>query len=163
MWQGDATMWGVACIGPPCGGPAQVPGVLGMIVLHKCYHELFGQHATTLFSQPCISEGPEPVMPALQQCHRATVTALRDSPGRAKVIGKRAWWTPSPFTGVMKIAATCSEQFSGTSVLFEPLNSGLPVGLLASPVLVWVIKGKAYILVVNVGVVDVMFVLSLEH
>lgn len=36
-------------------------------------------------------------------------------------------------------------------VLFEPLESGLPAGLLASPALVQVSEGTAYILVVNVG------------
>lgn len=52
------------------------------------------------------------------------------------------------------VAATCSEQFSGSTVLFEPLDSGLPSGLLASPALVRVIRGTAYIPVVNVGSVE---------
>lgn len=78
---------------------------------------------------------------------------ISSCPGRVK-LRKRAWRIPG---GVMKIvAATCSEQFSGTSMLFEPLDSGLPAGLLASPALVRVIKGTAYIPVVNVGVVDVV-------
>lgn len=49
------------------------------------------------------------------------------------------------------IAATCSEQYSRTSVLFEPPESGLPGGLLASPALVRVVRGTAYIPIVNVG------------
>lgn len=48
------------------------------------------------------------------------------------------------------VAATCSEQFSG------PLDSGLPSGLLAFPALVRVIRGTAYIPVVNVGSVEVV-------
>lgn len=36
---------------PPGGVPAQVPGVLGMKVISKCYQELFVQHGTALFSQ----------------------------------------------------------------------------------------------------------------
>lgn len=51
------------------------------------------------------------------------------------------------------VAATCSEQFSGSTVLFEPLDSGLQSGLLASPALVRVIRGTAYI-PVNVGSVE---------
>lgn len=54
------------------------------------------------------------------------------------------------------IAATCSEQYSGCAVLFEPLDSGLPAGLLASPALVQVVGGTAYIPIVNVGAIDVI-------
>lgn len=54
------------------------------------------------------------------------------------------------------VAATCSEQYSGSTVLFEPLDAGLPAGLLASPSLVCVIRGTAYIPVINVGCNDVM-------
>uniref|UniRef100_A0A665U756 Gypsy retrotransposon integrase-like protein 1 n=1 Tax=Echeneis naucrates TaxID=173247 RepID=A0A665U756_ECHNA len=139
---------------PPGGVPAQVPGVLGMNVIRKCYHELFGQHGAALFSQPCVSEAPGPVLQALQRCHQAMTAAPQDTPGRVKVRGNKAWRIPG---GVMKIvAATCSEQFSGSTVLFEPLDSGLPAGLLASPALVRVSGGTAYIPVVNVGSVDVM-------
>ena len=139
---------------PPGGVPARVPGVLGMNVIRKCYFELFGQHGLALFFQPCVSEAPGPVVQALQRCHRATIAAPQDSSGRVKVRGKKAWRIPG---GVMKIvAATCSAQFSGSTVLFEPLDSGLPAGLLASPSLVRVIRGTAYIPVVNVGSVDVV-------
>ncbi|KAL0185385.1 hypothetical protein M9458_021082, partial [Cirrhinus mrigala] len=54
------------------------------------------------------------------------------------------------------ITATCSEQCSGGTVLFEPLESGLPAGLLASPALVPVSRGTVYIPVVNVGMIDVV-------
>uniref|UniRef100_A0A8P4FZU9 ribonuclease H n=2 Tax=Dicentrarchus labrax TaxID=13489 RepID=A0A8P4FZU9_DICLA len=54
------------------------------------------------------------------------------------------------------VAATCSEQYSGSTVLFEPLEAGLPAGLLASPSLVRVIRGTAYIPVINVGCNDVV-------
>lgn len=57
----------------------------------------------------------------------------------------------------MKIVpATCSEQYSTTTVLFEPLASRLPAGLLASPALIRVEGGTAYIPVVNVGTTDVL-------
>ncbi|XP_035796548.1 retrovirus-related Pol polyprotein from transposon 412 [Amphiprion ocellaris] len=54
------------------------------------------------------------------------------------------------------VAATCSEQYSGNTVSFEPLDSGLPAGLLASPALVRVTRGTAYIPIVNVGSTDVL-------
>lgn len=139
---------------PPGGVPSRVPGVLGMNVIRKCYQDLFGQHGVALFSQVCISEAPKPVVQALQQCHHASGLASSDTPGTVKVRGKRGWQIPG---GVMRIvAATCSEQYSGSTVLFEPLNAGLPAGLLASPSLVRVIRGTAYIPVINVGCNDVM-------
>ncbi|KAI3362647.1 hypothetical protein L3Q82_001631 [Scortum barcoo] len=70
---------------PPGGLPAQVPGVLGMNVIRNCYEELFGQHGVALFSQPCVSKAPKPVVQALQWCHRVRAQAPQDSPGRAKV------------------------------------------------------------------------------
>lgn len=41
-------------------------------------------------------------------------------------------------------------------MLFEPLDSSLPAGLLASPALVQVVGSTAYIPVVNVGTTDVL-------
>lgn len=137
---------------PP--GEASVPGVLGMNVIQKCYRELFMQHGATLFDLSNVSQASTEIKQALQKCHQAS---LQDSPtrsGRAKVRGRTAWRIPG---GVMKfVAATCSEKFSDTSVLFEPPASGLPAGLLASPALVRVVRGTAYIPVVNVGSSDVM-------
>lgn len=54
------------------------------------------------------------------------------------------------------VAATCSTQYDGTMVLFEPPESGLPGGLLGSPAMVRVVGGTAYILVVNVGSIEVL-------
>lgn len=139
---------------PPGGAPSRVPGVLGMNVIRKCYQELFGQHGVALFSQVCISDAPQPVVQALQQCHHAGARASSATPGIVKVRGKKGWRIPG---GVMRIvAATCSEQYSGSAVLFEPSDVGLPAGLLASPALVRVIRGTAYIPVTNVGCNDVM-------
>ena len=139
---------------PPGGTPAQVPGVLGMNVIRKCYQELFGQYGEELFSQSCVSGTPSPVVQALQQCRHVDAQTPPDSSGRAKVRGKGAWRIPG---GVMKIvAATCAEKYLGSTVLFEPLASGLPAGLLASPALVQVIRGTAYIPVTNVGSTDVV-------
>lgn len=54
------------------------------------------------------------------------------------------------------VAVTCSAQYSSGTVLFEPPDSGLPAGLLASPALVQVDRGTAYVPVVNVGTGDVV-------
>lgn len=54
------------------------------------------------------------------------------------------------------VAATCSEQYSGTTVLFESLDSGQPAGLLASPAPVPLVRGTAYVPIVNVGSSDVL-------
>ncbi|CAL9687717.1 unnamed protein product [Knipowitschia caucasica] len=52
---------------------------------------------------------------------------------------------------VKLVAGTCSEKFAGGNVLLEPPETGLPAGLLVSSCLVRVVRGTAYIPVVNVG------------
>ncbi|KAL1277560.1 hypothetical protein QQF64_024233 [Cirrhinus molitorella] len=52
---------------PPGGMCAQVPGILGMNVLSRCYQELFGQHGQALFDSPPVAE------PALVPVIRGTV------------------------------------------------------------------------------------------
>lgn len=135
---------------PPGGSPSRVPGVLGMNVIQKCYQELFKQHGEALFSQVLVSKAPKPVVQALPGCYHATsYTTAPDVPGKVKVRGKRSSRIPG---GVMKmVAVTCSEQYSNSTVLFEPLELGLPAGRLASPSLVHVTRGTAYIPVINVG------------
>lgn len=54
------------------------------------------------------------------------------------------------------VTATCSAQHLVTSVLFEPLDRGLPAGLLASSALVQVEGGTVYIPVTNIGTSDVL-------
>lgn len=120
----------------------------------RCYRELFGQHGLALFDLPLVSDAPESVVQALQKCHQASVQAPQEASGKVKVRRRKACCIPG---GVMKIvAATCSEQYSGAAVLFESLDSVLLAGLLASPALVQVIRGTAYIPVVNVGSTDVL-------
>lgn len=139
---------------PPGAGPSTVPGVLGMNVIRKCYHELFGQHGEALFSLGFVTEAPKPLVQALQKCHDVSIRAPLDLSGHVRVRGKRACCIPG---GVMKVvAATCSEQYSGATVLFEPTDVNLPAGLLASPALVRVVRGTAYIPVVNVGTTAVL-------
>lgn len=125
-----------------------------MNVIRKCYRELFGQYGLALFDLPMVSEAPWSVVQALQRCHQATAQAPLQVLGKVKVRGRAAWRI---LGGTMKIvAATCSSQYSGTTALFEPLDTGLPAGLLASPALVRVERGTAYIPIVNVGFTDVL-------
>jgi len=84
---------------PPGGVSSQVPDVLGMNVIRRCYGELFGQHGLALFDLPVVSEAPKLVMQALQKCHEASVTADQGA-GRVKVRGKKSYRIPG---GVKKI------------------------------------------------------------
>ncbi|TWW67306.1 Retrovirus-related Pol polyprotein from transposon opus [Takifugu flavidus] len=130
---------------------SEVPGILGMNIIRRCYHVLFGQHGQALFNLPSVTEAPRSVTLALQMCSQQPSSRLT---GKVKVRGRKACRIPG---GTMKIVvATCSEQFSGRSVLFEPSENGLPAGLLASPALVRVVRGTAYIPIVNVGTTSVL-------
>lgn len=118
---------GVLVIKDPLGGlGVQVPGVLGMNILSRCYRELFGQHGLSLFSLSAVSGAPGPVMQALQHCQlQAQPSGLMS---KVRVRGHKAKRISG---GMMQIvAATCSEHCSGNTVLFEPVDPGLPAGLL---------------------------------
>lgn len=119
---------------PPGGIGAQAPGVLGMNVLGRCYQELFGQYGPSLFDSPSVSGASQVVFQALQYCHQASLQLPTEVTGKVKVRGPQAGRISG---GMMKmVAATCSENFSSGVALFEPLESGLPAGLLASPALI---------------------------
>ncbi len=139
---------------PPGGMGDKVPGVLGMNVLRRCYQELFGQHGPALFSVPFVTQAPSVMVHALQYCCHVNTEPVEGRAGRVRVRGHRACCIPG---GTVKfVAATCSEHYSDSPVLFEPLEQGLPAGLLASPALIQVIRGTAYVPIVNVGISDVM-------
>lgn len=53
-----------------------------------------------------------------------------------------------PSSTIKLVAATCSSHYSSGTVLFEPLDSDLLAGLLASPALVWVDRATVYVPVV---------------
>ncbi|KAL4007870.1 hypothetical protein ACER0C_001722 [Sarotherodon galilaeus] len=143
---------GILIVKDPPGATPSVPGILGMNVIRRCYQELFGAFGGSLFNSPSVSQAPRPVLEALHQCHQSAAQAPEDRAGTVKVQGPRAVRIPG---GVMQlVATTCSQQLSGQSVLFEPPESRLPVGLLASPCLVQVDKGVAYIPVTNVGTAE---------
>ncbi|CAI5659587.1 unnamed protein product [Oreochromis niloticus] len=143
---------GILIVKDPPGAMPSVPGILGMNVIRRCYQELFGAFGGSLFNSPSVSQAPRPVLETLHQCHQSAAQAPEDPVGTVKVQGPRAVRIPG---GVMQlVATTCSQQLSGQSVLFEPPESGLPFGLLASPCLVQVDKGVAYIPVTNVGTAE---------
>ncbi len=135
---------------PPGGSGLYVPGVLGMNVLSRCYQELFGQHGVALFDLPVVSQAPSSVIHALQHCRHVNTQFSVDRAGAVSVRGHGVSRIPG---GLMKlVAATCSDCYSGGTVLFEPPE----VGLLASPALVQVTRGTAYIPVVNMGITEVV-------
>ncbi|KAL4004410.1 P2Y purinoceptor 4 [Sarotherodon galilaeus] len=143
---------GILILKDPPGATPSVPGILGMNIIRCCYQELFGAFGGSLFNSPSVSQAPRPVLEALHQWHQSAAQAPENPVGTVKVQGPRAVRIPG---GVMQlVATTCSQQLSGQSVLFEPSESGLPVGLLASPCLVQVDKGVAYIPVTNVGTAE---------
>lgn len=145
---------GILVVKDPPGAVTSVPGILGMNVIRRCYRELFGAFGPSLFDSPSVSQAPGPVIAALQRCHQSAAQAPGNPTGVVRVWGRRAVRIPG---GVMKlVASTCSEQFSGQSVLFEPPEDGLPAGLLASPCLVQVVRGTVYVPVVNVGTTEVL-------
>lgn len=146
---------GVLVVRDPLGsGSALVPGVLGMNVIRRCFQELFGQYGTALFDTDPVVESPSSLVDALQKCHAAYMRPPQKQPGKVRVQGRRTCRIPG---GTMKIVpATCCAQYSGATVLFEPVEQGLPAGLLASPSLVQVVRGMAYVPVINVGNTDVL-------
>lgn len=125
-----------------------------MNVIRRCYRELFGLFGSSLFESPPVSGAPGAVVATLQQCHQSVTRDTPSLSGAVNVRGERVVRIPG---GVMQIAAAiCPEQFSGESTLFEPHESGLPVGLLASPCLLKVVRGTVWIPVVKVGTAGVL-------
>lgn len=101
-----------------------------------------------------VSSVPLSVFQALQHCHQGSEQPSVKGMTRVRVHGPRACRVTG---GTIKfVVATCAEQLAGSTVLFEPSESGLPEGLLASPALVQVTRGSGYVLVVNIGTSDVL-------
>ncbi|KAL6490489.1 hypothetical protein MHYP_G00008340 [Metynnis hypsauchen] len=145
--------WLVVKDPPGSAGSVAVPGVLGMNVIRECYHELFGQHGSSLFGLPPVVHASPPWQQALQYCHRTSGRSVIIPARVARVRGRRPIFIPP---GTLKmVAATCSSQVGEApeGVLFEPFNnsSPLPDGLLISTSLVKVARGTVYVPVVNVG------------
>ncbi|XP_059360625.1 uncharacterized protein LOC132098573 [Carassius carassius] len=142
---------GVLVVRDPPGGGTDTPGILGMNVLGRCYRELFGRHGSTLFELPFVAQDSK-ITRAFQDCQQ--VTRASDRSSNAKVRGRSVCRIPG---GTLKfVTATCSPSLAGKAVLFEPLETGLPAGLLASPSLVQVNGGTVLVPIVNVGTIDVV-------
>ncbi len=135
----------------PPGGGTDIPGILGMNVLSRCYKELFGRHGSTLFELPSVAQDSK-IVRAFQDCQQVTCASAHG--GNVKVRGRRVCRISG---GTLKfMTTTCSSSLAGKTVLFEPSETGLPAGLLASPSLVQVTGGTVSVPVVNVGTVGVV-------
>lgn len=142
---------GVLVVRDPPGSGPDVPGILGMNVLSRCYRELFGRHGSTLFELPSLAEDVNMIQ-VFQNCQQAVRAADRGN--NVKVRGHKVCRISG---GTLTfVTATCSSLLAGKTVLFEPTETGLPAGLLASPSLVQVSGGTVSVPVVNVGTVDVV-------
>lgn len=58
---------------PPSSTMLQVPSVLGMSIMSRCYCELFGKYGLSLFDLPSVVVAPGPIVQASQQCHQYVV------------------------------------------------------------------------------------------
>lgn len=91
---------------------------------------------------------------ALQRCHQASLSPPTEIVSKVKLRGKTACRISG---GTMQfVPITCSIQHSGYFVLFEPLDQGLPAGLLTSPALLKVEGGTVYVPITNVGTTDLL-------
>lgn len=141
----------VLVVRDPPGGIPDIPGVLGMDVLSLCNQELFGHHVATLFELRSVMQDSK-IIQAFQECQRAIRAS--DHGSNIKVRGRS---TCRISGGSIKfVAATCSAQYMGSTVMFEPPETGLPAGLLAPSSFVQVTRGTVYVPVVNVGSIDVV-------
>lgn len=146
---------GILVVKDPPGqvGSPQVPGIIGMNVIKAYYQRLYSQHGPRLFDLQSVLGAPTSWLPAFQLCHQAELKGCASQTSVAKLRGRRTIAVPAGCTKF--VPATCSSVFTSTgSALIEPLNAkfGLPDGLLVSPSLVTVMRGTAYVPVVNAGV-----------
>lgn len=79
---------------PPGGVSSQVPGILGMNVIRRCYRELFSRHGLAMFDLPVVANSPESVVKALQGCQQASIRSLDDAAGNVRVRGGKACRIP---------------------------------------------------------------------
>ena len=114
-----------------------------MNVIWQCYNELFSEYGPEMLA--CLPSVSEPWQQAQANPPQVESRIVR-------VRGRKPISVPA---GTLKfVAATCSSMLSESpgAVLFEPLSSNsLPEGLLISPALLKVVRGTAYVPIVNVG------------
>lgn len=88
---------------PPGDVSSQVPGILGMNVIHKCYKELFSRHGLAMFDLPVVTNSPGFVVEALQKCQQAGTHPRDEVAGQVRVRGRTACRIPG---GVIKLVPT---------------------------------------------------------
>lgn len=132
---------GILVVRDPPGASSSVPGILGMNVIRQCYRVLFGKHCLALFNLPSVTQAPDSVVGALQQCHPSKTQHSQYLFGTARVRGARAVRIPGG---------------GGVCSLLPALAPNSPAWLLASPCWGQVVRGMVYILLVNVGMTEVL-------
>lgn len=131
-----------------------VPGLLGMNVIRRCYHELFVQLGPNLFNLPQLTSTTPGWKEALTQCHSIESLNEEGYLGVAKVTG-RSLCIPAGSLKFIPVICPKADTISLPSVLIEPLdNSRLPAGVLISKALLTVQRGIVEVPVVNVGAQD---------
>lgn len=75
---------------PPGGSMVEIPGVLGMNIISKCYQEVFGNQGTLPFESLSGAQVPGPVFDALQRCHQASISSMVPAERTLRVRGGRA-------------------------------------------------------------------------
>ena len=132
-----------------------VPGLLGMNIIRRCYHELFVQLGPDLFEFPLLKSANPGWKGALSECHSIELLNEQGYLGKAKVKG-RPVRIPAGSMKFISIVCPSSATTTLPSVLLEPLEDGssLPAGVLISKALLSVNKGMVEIPVVNVGLQD---------
>ncbi len=61
---------GVLLVQDPPGGSSDIPCVLVMNVLSRCYQDFYGHHGPTLFKLPPVRQDTK-IIQAFQECQRA--------------------------------------------------------------------------------------------
>lgn len=132
-----------------------VPGLLGMNIIRRCYHELFVQLGPDLFEFPPLKSASPGWKEALSECHFIESLNEQGYLGKATVKG-RSVRIPAGSMKFISIVCPSSATTTLPSVLLEPLEDGscLPPGVLISKALLTVNRGAVEIPVVNVGLQD---------
>ncbi len=134
--------------------PGGFPGLLGMNVIQECFRELFSQHGPSLFDLLTVRETPA-WYSALQYCKETETDVYETTERLARVGGREIVRIPAD--SLRFVPVTFSLPVGPSPVLlFEPLGkeNSLPAGLLASVSLVPIVRGVAYVPIVNVGEQD---------
>lgn len=134
---------------------ANTPGLLGMNIISQCYSELFQQHGSALFQAPSVQTAGEVWQQAFTECHQLDCLPPTGCLGGVRVAGRTAVRIPAG--SVKFVTATANQHVpdSVQSALFEPIEGGLPNGILVSQALLTFDQGNISVPVVNVETTDV--------